>query len=98
MTYRELLQSQSTLADARSLLQLMIRRAARKRIFDYAQRHYIYDFDAVTAEAKHRDYRDTVLAFATTKFNEAQAATNATQLAAVFDTIEQHLEGANNAN
>ncbi len=91
MTPREFLESQSTLTDAKAVLQKMIRRAARRRIYDFAHNNHIFDFNDVTTEGWQKTFKDNVLSVATGYSTSVSAANNQTELANIFNEIEQYL-------
>ncbi len=82
----------SELPAARQIVTRVIRRAARKRIYEYAARKYITDFHhPILVPQRHRDFRDQVVAQATTLAAEAQAASGVPELLAIFDQVAPHL-------
>jgi len=78
----------SELEASRAGMLTLTRRAARNRVFKYAQKNGIIDFqDTVLVEQPHRNFRQNAIDFALARVSEVQAATTNTQLLNVFDQI-----------
>lgn len=79
-------------AAAKAQMYNVIRRAARKRLYQHAERYHIVDFDdTLFVEQWHRDRRQTIADFATGKAAEVNAATTRAELLAIFDSISEYL-------
>jgi len=82
----------SDLATGQSYMRRVIRYAARRRLYLYAERNFIVDFDdAQLVEQSHRDYRQSVIDFASNRATEVNAAVTVDELLAIFDLISQHI-------
>ena len=65
----------------------MVRFALRKRIFRYAQRHYITDFNDPIVTERHRVWRQTALTNAQDLATQANAATTIAEILVVLINI-----------
>lgn len=78
---------------ARTAVIRLIRKAARRRIYDYAAANCIMDYaDPLLVEQVHRDFRAQTITAATALVATTEAATRIADLGPVFDTIEPWLE------
>ncbi len=82
----------SDLATAQTRMRYIIRRAARNRVYSYARRQKIVDFDdTVLVSNRHRTFRENVVSQATTKVGESDAASSVAEVLAVFDSISEYI-------
>lgn len=89
---REYIQTQSA-SDARAVVLRQIRLFARKTLREYADEHYIIDFqDTVLVQDRHRDKRTDIISDAQSRATAANAAANMTELLVVFDAIASFIE------
>jgi len=78
--------------EVRALMNSVIRRCARKRLYRHAERYHIVDFDdAVFVEDWHRDERQKIIDFATARAAEVQAAATREDLLTIFDSVSEYL-------
>ena len=90
---RARLDAETNLAKAKFYIRLLIRMAAMRTIYRYAELRFIVDFsDTELVEQKHRDYYNNVKSNAATAFSNVAAATTKAELISVFDQIEPWLE------
>ena len=87
---RALIES-ADLEDARRVIRRMIRLGARRRLYFYAARNFITDFDSVLLTQRHRNVQQVIIDAAQAKATEAQAATTVVQLLIIFDAIADNL-------
>lgn len=85
---RALIES-ADLKDGRRVVLRMIRLGARQRIYFYATKNFIVDFDGILVTQRHRVFRQNIMDAAQVKATEAQAATTIDELLVIFDRISQ---------
>ena len=77
---------------ARSVVLRLVQLAGRRRVFAYAQKNYIVDFDLLdVVSQRHRDRRNQIITRAQGHRATATAATTIEELLAVFDLIAPNL-------
>ncbi|KKK77290.1 hypothetical protein LCGC14_2855110 [marine sediment metagenome] len=81
----------ASLQDGRKVVLRMIRFGARRRVYFYAKKNFITDFDSVVVTHRHRDRKDQIIAKAQEHAATAVAATTIEELLAVFDLIAPNL-------
>jgi hypothetical protein len=84
---RALLATQS-LVIGQTFCKKFLRRLARFRVYHYAERYKITDFqDAILVEQVHRDFRQSVIDATQTKVVEVDATITVAELLIVFDSL-----------
>lgn len=79
-------------SEAQAAMVRLVRRAARKRVYEYANRNYIYDFnDTPFVEQVHRNWKDSAEAQGSTLASNVQNATTIEELLTIFDLIVEFL-------
>lgn len=81
----------ASVSEAKRMTLRMIRLAARKQIWTYADKHWIVDFDSVIVTQRHRDARDNVVSTAQANAVIVNGATTVSECLAVFDSIAEFL-------
>ena len=77
-----------TVIEGRIILRRLIRHAARRIIYEYQRRHYVFDFsDVIFVPQRHRDFLSNTKATAQADLNTVQVAATVSELLAVFDRI-----------
>lgn len=89
-TIRTAIQTAS-LQEARRATLRMIRLAAKKQIWRYAQRHWIVDFNDAVVTQRHRNARDSIISDAMVTATSVNDATTIAEVLIVFDSISQFL-------
>lgn len=85
--------AEAPLDAAKSALIMLIRRAARRRIWGHAVSNYIMDFeDALLVEQVHRDFKSGTIATGTSLVVQTNAALTKAELLPIFNIIEPWLE------
>lgn len=79
-------------SEARNMINRLIRRIARKAVYEYATEHYITDFqDPVLVMDRHRTKRTEIIAVAQVRAVAVTSASDMGELLTVFDTFSDEI-------
>ena len=81
----------ASLEDARPVVLRMVRLSFRRRLYIYARRHSIVDFESVLVTQRNRDFQQSNIDAAQLKATAAQVAASVEELLVVFDSISRLL-------
>ena len=81
----------STLVDAQPFIAKNIRRITVHRLWEYANRNRIMDFDSAFVTQSFRDQRDSIEAWGTARLTATSAATTLAELIVIFDDIAAYI-------